>query len=280
MLAALLDPRRHYGSYRELARLVRRRWELVLELTKHEISERYAGQVFGTLWAIGHPLITVAIYVVVFGFIFGGRGKPDPSIPLDQTTYLLAGLVPWIILAESLSKTCGLIVNNTPMVKQLVFPVEVLPIKSALASMLSLVVGMIFVVVYAVASSRTVPPPTYLLLPVVMAMQFLFMVGLGFALSAIAPFFRDLKDFVTVFLGFGMFISPILYFRVNLPRIFEFLIAANPFSCMIWVYQDILYFGRIEHPNAWAAFVILTLGTFSVGYRFFMGVKHAFADVL
>jgi lipopolysaccharide transport system permease protein len=278
MLTALIDPRRHWLAYRELGRLLHRRRELAWELTKHEISERYAGQIFGTLWAVGHPLIMVAIYVVVFGRIFVSSAPLDPTRP-DQTTFLLAGLVPWVIMSELLGKACALITGNAGMVKQLVFPIEVLPIKGAMASMISLIVAMSVVVLYALAANGGLLW-SYALLPLVMALQFLLMIGVCYILSAIAPFFRDLKDFVTVFLGFALFISPALYFNVSLPGLFRAAIYLNPFSYMIWVYQDVMWYGEPAHPWAWLAFVALALGGFSLGYRFFTFLKHGFAEIL
>jgi lipopolysaccharide transport system permease protein len=278
LLAALIDPRRHWQAYRDFSRLLRQRRELAWELTKHEISERYAGQVFGTLWAIGHPLIMVAIYVIVFGWIFAGSAPPDPAYP-DRTTFLLAGLVPWVIMSELLGKACALVTGNAGMVKQLVFPIEVLPIKGALASLISLAVALLLVVLYALAANGWLVW-SVLALPAVMALQFLLMIGMCYILSAIAPFFRDLKDFVTVFLGFALFISPALYFGVTLPAAFQLAIDLNPFSAMIWVYQDVLWYGRPAHPIAWLAFAALALGSFSLGYRFFAFLKHGFAEVL
>ena len=278
LLAALIDPRRHWQAYRDLGRLLRQRRELAWELTKHEISERYAGQIFGTLWAIGHPLILVAIYVVVFGRIFASSAPPDPTHP-DATTFLLGGLVPWVIMSELLGKACALITGNAGMVKQLVFPIEVLPIKGAMASMISLGVAVAVVVLYALAANGSLLW-SYLALPLVMALQFLLMVGLCYILSAIAPFFRDLKDFVTVFLGFAVFISPALYFNVGLPLVFQVAIYLNPFSYMIWVYQDVLWYGTPAHPWAWLVFAALALGSFSLGYRFFAFLKHGFAEIL
>jgi lipopolysaccharide transport system permease protein len=278
LLADLIDPRRHWRAYRELGRLLRQRRELAWELTKHEISERYAGQIFGTLWAIGHPLIMVAIYVVVFGRIFVSTAPPDPARP-DQTTFLLAGLVPWVIMSELLGKACQLITGNAAMVKQLVFPIEVLPIKGAMASMISLGVAVAVVVLYALVANGGLLWSYVLLLPV-MALQFLLMIGMCYILSAIAPFFRDLKDFITVFLGFALFISPVLYFKVHLPMLFQIAIDLNPFSSMIWVYQDVMWYGEPAHPWAWGVFTALALGSFSLGYRFFAFLKHGFAEIL
>jgi lipopolysaccharide transport system permease protein len=220
----------------------------------------------------------VAIYVVVFGRIFASSAPVDPARP-DQTTFLLAGLVPWVIMSELLGKACALITGNAGMVKQLVFPIEVLPIKGAMASMISLTVAMTVVVLYALAANGALMW-SYMALPLVMSLQFLLMIGLCYILSAIAPFFRDLKDFVTVFLGFALFISPALYFNVGLPGLFRAAIGLNPFSYMIWVYQDVLWYGGFAHPWAWAAFAALALGSFSLGYRFFTFLKHGFAEIL
>lgn len=278
LLAALLDPRHHLAAYRDMVLLLQRRGALAWELTKHEISDRYAGQVFGTLWAIGHPLLMVAIYVLVFGRIFGGGAVVEPGRP-DQTTFLLAGLVPWVIMAELLGKACALVTGNAAMVKQLVFPVEVLPLKGAMASMISLAAALAFVLIYDVAANDGLIWSTAAL-PLIMTLQFLLMVGCCYILSAIAPFFRDLKDVITVFLGFALFISPALYYHANLPTFLKVAIALNPFSSMIWVYQDVLWYGEMTHPAAWAAFAVLALGSFSLGYRFFGHLKHGFAELL
>jgi lipopolysaccharide transport system permease protein len=54
----------------------------------------------------------------------------------------------------------------------------------------------------------------------------------------------------------------------------------NPFSYMIWCYQDALYFGRFEHPAAWVVFPLASLFTFALGYRVFRKLKTFFGNVL
>ena len=55
-------------------------------------------------------------------------------MPLDYTTYLLSGLIPWMAFQESMAKGATVIVGNANLVKQVVFPVEVLPVKGVIAS--------------------------------------------------------------------------------------------------------------------------------------------------
>ena len=72
----------------------------------------------------------------------------------------------------------------------------------------------------------------------------------------------------------------IVIVKVALPVLFQVAIYLNPFSYMIWVYQDVLWYGAPVHPWAWAVFVVMALGTFSLGYRFFAYLKHGFAEIL
>src|SRR6185436_10837715 len=117
---------------------------------------------------------------------------------------------------------------------------------------------------------------TWLLLPLVFAVQVLAMLGAAFALSAFSVFFRDLKDLVTLFVTIGLFLMPVVYLPDMVPRAFRPLLYLNPFSYMAWVYQDVLYFGRIEHPTAWIVFVLGGLAGFALGYRVFRRLKPHF----
>ncbi len=279
MVLRLLNPHGHVLALLALWRLIVARWELAVELTRRDLAERYAGQVFGLAWTVGHPLLQIIIYVIVFSRIFNGAYDFDPAHPLNQTTFLLAGLGPWMVMSEFLGKAPSLITANARMVKQVVFPIEVLPISAAMASMVTLIVGMVSIFIYGLIANGFLFW-SILLLPFIMIMQFIMMIGIGYLLSAASPYFRDLKDFVSVYLSLALFISPVLYFKVNLPFIFQILIALNPFSMMIYVYQDVIWYGDCSHPFAWFLFFLYSLLFFSLGYRFFEQVKHGFADVL
>jgi lipopolysaccharide transport system permease protein len=67
---------------------------------------------------------------------------------------------------------------------------------------------------------------------------------------------------------------------VMVPSILRPLLYINPFSYMVWCYQDALYFGRFEHWWAWPIFAGLSLAIFYVGYRVFRKLKVMFGDVL
>lgn len=266
-------------AFLELTRVFRLRGRLIYELAKREILDRYAGQVFGAFWTIGHPLILTLIYVFMFGYVFKMRLENSLDMPLDFTSYMLAGLIPWLAFSDLLGKASTLIVSNANVVKQVVFPIEVFPIKTALASMATFLVFLFFLTVYSLIANGYIAW-TYALLPVLAAFQCLAMIGVSYLLSALGAYFRDLKDFVQIFVSIAFFIMPILYLPQAVPGALRPLLYANPFSYMIWAYQDALYFGAFRHPWAWAVFGTGSLVTFVFGYRVFRRLSAMFGNVL
>lgn len=276
---SLLSTRQHYSAFRDLLALLTRHRQLTWEMTRREIRDRYAGQVLGAFWVVGHPLLLMGIYVFVFAYVFRLKIGGTRELPLDYTTYLLCGLIPWMAFQESMAKAATVIVGSSNLVKQVVFPIEVLPVKGVLASFATQLVATGALVVYVTVSQRTLPW-TYALLPLLFFFQGLAMVGVAYLLSSIGVYFRDLKDFVQVFCVAGMYVMPIFYLPRMVPGTFRGLLYLNPFSYLAWCYQDACYFGRFEHPWAWPVFVLGATVAFYAGYRVFRKLKVCFGSVL
>jgi lipopolysaccharide transport system permease protein len=276
---SVLSAKQHYSAFRELVALLTRHRQLTWEMTRREVRDRYAGQVLGAFWAVGHPLVLMGIYVFVFAYVFQVRIGGTRELPLDYTTYLLCGLVPWMSFQEAIAKATTAIVGSANLVKQVVFPIEVLPVKGVLASFATQLVATGAMIGYVLWSHHSLPW-TYLLLPVLFFFQGLAMIGVAYLLSSVGAYFRDLKDFVQVFCVAGMYIMPIFYLPQMVPEVFRPLLYLNPFSYMAWCYQDACYFGRFQHLWAWPVFLIGSTATFYLGYRVFRKLKICFGSVL
>ena len=278
-LAVFLDPRRHHHAFLFFADLARRYRALIWELTRREIAERYVGQVLGVAWAIGHPLIAIAVYIFVFAYVFGMRIGSNSESSLDYTTYLLSGLIPWLTFADILNRSCTSVTANAGLVKQILFPVEILPIKTVTAALVNQLVATVGLLVYVFAVHGFIRPLS-VLLPGIFLLEVIGLIGLAYALSALTIFFRDLKDIILVFTGIGMYVSPTLFSEASVPSAYHIVMLFNPFSYIAWVYQDAIFFGRIAHPWAWLIFMILNLAFLSLGFRLFRILRPSFGDVL
>lgn len=259
--------------------MLTRHRQLTVEMAKREISDRYMGQVFGTFWAYGHPIVMMGVYLFIFAYVFKVKIDGTHIVSLGYPAYLLSGLIPWLSFQESIAKGTTVIVNNANLVKQVVFPIEILPVKGIIASLVTMLVSLFLFIVYVFVSQHSLPW-TYILLPFLIFLQTLAMIGVCYILSSVGVFFRDLKDFVQVFSMIGVYLMPVFYLPESVPELFRPLLYLNPFSYLVWCYQDALYFGSFEHGWVWFIFPIMSISAFYIGYRVFKKLKIMFGNVL
>lgn len=269
----------NFKAFREIVNLLTKHKYLTWEMAKREITERYKGQILGSFWAVLHPLVLIIVYVFIFVFVFKIKMGGTREMPLDYTTYLLAGLIPWLSFQEAMMKASTVIIVNANIVKQVVFPVEILPVKGVISSLITQVIFFLMLIVYVGISYHSLHW-TYVFLPLLIFVQALGMIGVSYILAAVGAYFRDVKDFVQVFSFIGVYLLPIFYLPEQLPELFKPLIYLNPFSYLIWCYQDVLYLGRFENPWSWLIFIVLSHAVFIIGYRLFRKLKVMFGNVI
>jgi lipopolysaccharide transport system permease protein len=275
-----LNPITHVRAIHDIISLLTSHRQLTWEMTKKELTDKYAGQIFGTFWVIAHPLFMMAVYVTLFGFLLNRRaGALGIGLPFDYISYLLVGLIPWMCAQEVMTKSVTVIVNEKDLVKQIVFPTEVLPVKCVLASLPSQFIGTVILFLYVFLKHGYLHV-TYLLLPLLILTQTFAMIGVAYILSSMGVFLRDMKDFVQLFTFAGVFVTPIFFIPGGVDSNFEKIFFLNPFSYMIWCYQDVCYFGHVAHPLAWILFPLMSFGIFYIGYGIFYKLKNLFGNVL
>lgn len=277
--SSLLSPAGHVRNIAELCRLLARHRQLIFEMARREIGERYAGQMLGAFWVVGHPLIQMAIYVFVFALVFKAKVGGTRPLPMDYTTYLLCGLIPWIAVQEAMNKGVTAITSNANMVKQVVFPLEVLPVKGVITSFLTQLIATAALILYTLLQAGGLYP-TYALLPVLIVLQAMAMIGLSLILSVVSVYLRDMKDIIQVFCLVNMYLMPVFYMPDMVPEIFRPIVYLNPFSYFIWCYQDVFFFGAIEHPVSWLIFALQAALAFSIGFRVFSRLKVYLGNLL
>lgn len=257
----------------------RKNYQLIWRMAYKEMTDRYAGSALGLFWALFYPLFLVGLYALIFTFIFQVKINADSS-SLEYALYAIAGLVPWIVMQEGLVKSTNSVISNSSLVKQVIFPVNILPINGILTSFLTLIIGFVIFIAIVIFGLPSLLSWTLALLPIVILIHFLFLVGLGWILAALAVYFRDLKEIVSIVLLVGMFITPVLYIENSIPTAFRIPILLNPMTHLINMYRDVIFYGRFDHPWSFVVFGGLSVVIFFVGFYFFQKLKSFFANVL
>ena len=90
----------------------------------------------------------------------------------------------------------------------------------------------------------------------------------------------DVPEIVRIFLTINIYLMPIMYLPEMVPGPLRLLLAINPFSSLIWCYQDVLYYGHIEHPLAWLGLAAVSGCALAAGSYVFVRLRHHFSSVL
>lgn len=250
---------------------------LLWEITKRDLADRYRGHALGLLWSVGHPLFLIGMYLFVFAVVFKAAMGGTLDYPRDYPTYLLAGLIPWMGFLESMAAGCVAITSNRNLVKQVIFPIEILPIKAALTSLANQLIMTAVLLLYVFIRYRQLWP-TAALVPFLLVVQCVAMIGVNYFLASVTVFLKDVTELVRVFNMAGLYLVPVVYLPQWVPDLVRPILYVNPFSHLIWCYQDLLYFGRLEHGWSWLVVSVLALVTLATGFWFFQRCKGMFAN--
>lgn len=257
--------------------LVLMRYELISELVKREMADRHTGQALGVIWAYGHTLFIMIVYTFLFAYVFPTRFTVGQS-EADFSVNVLVGILSWLVFQDVLARSTSILIGHASLVKQIVFPTEILPIKTVFASVIPYSAAFLFTIGYA--SFKGTLTWFSLLTPIVIVFQIIAMMGVAFLFASVGVFFRDLRDLVTVFCTVSLFAQPILYNPNATPIWLHWIFMVNPFSYMVWCWQDVLYNGYIAHPLAWIVFPLGSILTFVLGWTIFERIKPSFGDAL
>src|SRR6266850_472308 len=99
------------------------RRELLYFLVWRDVKVRYKQTVIGAAWALLSPLLTVAIFAVVFG-----RLAKIPSDGLPYIVFAFAGFMPWTYFAQALARGSASLVGNAHLITKVYFPRLMIPL--------------------------------------------------------------------------------------------------------------------------------------------------------
>jgi len=252
----------------------RRDLRMSLALFRMSLGDRFLGSALGLVWALANPLLLLGIMSFVFGFVFKTR-LPGAHTSLSYIIWLISGYGPWLAVAESLSSSTGSVVGNSGLVKNLIFKRELLPIVGTLMGFVPLTVSLLYLVAL-LAWSGTAPSLSWLAVPLILALQFLLIGGLGMFLAGINVFVRDTSMVLPHVLMVVLFASPILYPITSLPTKAQRVLTFNPLYVLSQGYRMPLIQGL--WPPAWmvAYLLVLALLVFIAGLAFFRRLMRHF----
>ncbi len=253
--------------------LISKNRRLLFQTVFYDVHARFSGSVLGLFWLFLQPVMFLAVYAIVYLLVFKVRFQ---LFDADQyVVVIFCGLIPFLGFAEALSMGLTSVSANVSLIKNTLYPVQLIPVKSVLTTQLSQLVGSVllfFAVI--VVQGLTV---WVLMWPLLWVFQLMFMIGIVWILSSLNVYLKDLQYLISTIILMLMMISPIAYPIDMLPENLRAVVLFNPVAHMIICYQDILMIGRFPGIHFWIFFGF-SVFIFYVGYVFFKKMKNIFVD--
>ena len=251
---------------------------LIQSLVARDLKARYRGSVLGFFWSFVNPLLLLSIYTFVFTQVLETpRGDRQP-----YALFIFVGLLPWTWFASSLLESSMVLIAGGNLIRKVLFPAEVLPVVTVFATFVHFCLGLL-IVAGAIAYFPEVALSWRALawLPVVVAIQLMFTLGLALLLSALTVHFRDLRDLVANLLTLWFWATPIIYPIDVVSERWRPLLELNPFTHLAVAYQHILFAG--EPFTDWPQLMTLAAAGFAVlvaGYLVFDRLRDTLAEAV
>ncbi len=247
--------------------------ELLKSNIKKDIRGKYKGSLLGVLWSFISPLLSVAVYAIVFPYLF--RNTVDHYLQ-----FLVVGIIPWNFFTTTLSQGIMTIRVNGGIIKKVYFPREILPISVATSGLINFFISAVIMLFFCVIGGLGISWHL-ILFPIVALIQYFLTLGLIFALSAINVYIKDTEHIVPFIINLLFYGTPILYDLEtfgNIPDKILFLINLNPFKHFMDIYRDIFMYHSMPTAIDIIYVFIWAVIIFIAGLFIFRKLEKRFAE--
>ncbi|MCF3652070.1 ABC transporter permease [Synoicihabitans lomoniglobus] len=254
--------------------------ELLWQFTVRNLQMRHQGSYLGIVWSVLNPLLMVALYVFVFGYVFGGSfntSQPESRVAYALTVFL--GLTIYGFVGEVMGFSVTSIISQPNLVKKVVFPMEILPTSAVWVAAFNTLISLLLVGIGLVFLGDGLPLRA-LWLPVVLLPLGMMMLGGAWLGAAIGVFFRDVGQTIGFLNMVVMFSSGVFYPVSAIPEAAWAILRFNPLLLTIHMARECMIWNEPFNPKYLAYTFLVGFGMMVTGHWVFQRLKSAFADVV
>jgi ABC-type polysaccharide/polyol phosphate export permease len=262
-------------------RLLWRQRALIAVLVRRDLDARYRASVLGFFWSLLNPLLLLAVYAVVFTYIFSPRFPGGDPYPL----FLFSGLLPWLFLSGAVLDGSVTLVDNGPLLAKVMCPPELFPAVTVVSHLIHHLLALpilVLAMVIAAATGVHAFPSTFPLVVVALIPWVLATGGAVFAVSVLSVHYRDLRDLVGHILNLLFFSSPIIYSLdgLQVPVLLQRILKLNPLASLVTVYRDAVFAGEFSAPGVWLTAFAVGVVSWWLGTQIFAAHRETVVEAV
>ena len=248
--------------------------ELLYFLVLRNLKLRYKQTLLGAAWAVLQPLLTMAVFTVIFGRLarLGSDGLP-------YQVFALAALVPWIYFANALTQAGNSLVDQQQLLTKVYFPRLLLPLAAVLAGLVDFAISFVMLIGVLLwfgiePTVRLFAAPVFVLLATAAAF------APGLWLAAFNVRYRDVRYVIPFLVQIWLFVTPVAYSSTLVPERWRAVYGLNPMAGVVDGFRWMIAPAAPFPGAALAASVVAIAALFFAGLFVFRRMEQSFADVV
>lgn len=241
---------------------------ILSSLVGKDFKLKYRRSVLGVLWSVLNPLFMMIILSVIFSNFFRFQIEDFP-------VYLILGQTLFSFMSEATSSAMASIIDSAPLIKKIRINKAIFPLEKTTFALVNFAISLIAVIL-VMLFFKIAPTLNMLLLPVLLLCVFVFSLGLGLLLAALAVLFRDIVHLWSVFITAWTYFTPIFYPVDILPDWTLPIMECNPMYHYIVFFREIMLYGTTPSLTQFAICMGFALAALILGSLVFMRLQKKF----
>lgn len=243
---------------------------LLQQLVSRDFKVKYKRSVLGIVWSLLYPVLTMIVMAIVFSNVFK---MSTPGV--SYLAYLLSGLIMFNYFSEASNLAMSSVVGSFSLLNKIYIPKYIFPLSKCLFVGINFLLTLIpfYVVLIATGTGVNI---FHVMLPYAFICLFMFTLGMGFILSAVSVFLRDMFYIYGIIVMLWTYLTPIMYDIKMISEELQPWLKLNPMYHYINFVREIVLYGRIPQPFTWATCAISSIIVLLIGVLVFKKTQDKF----
>ena len=240
---------------------------LLQQLVSRDFKVKYKRSILGVVWSLLYPLLTMAVMAIVFSNVF--------KFSTPGVSYLLSGLVMFNYFSEASNLAMSSVVANFSLLNKIYIPKYIFPLSKCLFVGINFLLTLIplYVVLFATGTGINI---YHIFLPYAFLCLFMFTLGMGFILSAVSVFLRDMFYIYGIVIMMWTYLTPIMYDISTISPTLQPFLKLNPLYHYINFAREIILYGRIPQTFTWLTCIVSAVVVLIIGVVVFKKTQDKF----